>query len=375
MIEPRDYEFLRAFWTRRAVIAYSLFALNFIVFALMSLAGGSESQETLYAFGAKFNDAINNGEIWRFVTPIFIHIGLLHLAFNSYALWIIGPQVEKLYGGPRFLLLYILTGIAGVAASYSYHPSIPSAGASGAIFGLFGVLLVFSFKYRKVVPTFFSQALGKGILLTVGINLVIGFMIPMVDVSAHMGGLIAGGLLAFAIPFARPGETERPVFKVIQSLLVLLIAASFFQVATHYAGPGLSLTNLGRGLVGGGSGSSVKGFVDAINQAETAFEDSEKVLGSGDLRTLPDVNEELGRAIDSMKKVPSLNSRADKLAAEFLDVLQKQYDYVQEVERVGRTRSDFIGTSPQSSRYRRLKQRIEQWSESEGANYGIVNTK
>ena len=200
MIEQQDYEFLQAFWTRRAVIAYSLFAFNILIFVLMTFAGGSDNPSTLLGFGVKSNMEIDNGETWRFVTPIFLHIGLLHLAFNSYALWIVGPQVEKLYGGPRFFLLYLLTGIAGVAASYWYHPQYPSAGASGAIFGLFGVLLVFSFKYRKSVPAFFSSALGRGILMTVGINLVIGYMIPHVDNAAHVGGLLAGCALGAIAP-------------------------------------------------------------------------------------------------------------------------------------------------------------------------------
>ena len=113
MIEQQDFQFLQAFWTRRAIVAYSLFAFNIIVFVLMAFAGGSENESTLLAFGAKQNLLIDNGEIWRFITPIFIHIGLLHLAFNSYALWIVGPQVEKLYGGPRFLTLYLLTGSGG----------------------------------------------------------------------------------------------------------------------------------------------------------------------------------------------------------------------------------------------------------------------
>jgi rhomboid protease GluP len=246
VIDQQDFEFLQAFWTRRAVIAYSIFALNIIIFVLMTLAGGSEN--SLLAFGGKHNPLIDQGEIWRFVTPIFLHIGIFHLAFNSYALWVIGPQVEKLYGGPRFLLLYLLTGIAGAAASYWYHPYDPSAGASGAIFGLLGTLLIFSVRYRRVVPTFFSRALGKGILLTVGINLVIGYMIPHVDNAAHVGGLIFGGVLAAVIPFARPGEPERAVFKILQPVLVLLIAVSFFEVAVHYNGPPLALSNLTRSL-------------------------------------------------------------------------------------------------------------------------------
>ena len=162
MVEQQDYEFLQAFWTRRAVIAYSLFALNIIVFILMTFAGGSEKKQRCWLSAPKQNLLIDNGEIWRFITPIFIHLGLLHLAFNSYALWMSAPRLKSSTADPGFLLLYLLTGIAGVAASYWYHPYVLSAGASGAIFGLFGVFLVFSFKYRKTVPAFFSQALGKG---------------------------------------------------------------------------------------------------------------------------------------------------------------------------------------------------------------------
>src|SRR4030095_8924793 len=101
---------------------------NIVIFILMTFAGGSENTPTLLAFGAKSNMHIDAGEIWRFVTPIFLHIGLLHLVFNSYALWIVGPQVEKLYGGPRFLLLYLLTGVAGVGARYLDSSFVFSSG-------------------------------------------------------------------------------------------------------------------------------------------------------------------------------------------------------------------------------------------------------
>src|SRR5690349_23883838 len=146
----------------------------------MTLAGGTMDDVNLLAFGAKWNPLINQGEYWRFVTPVFIHIGLLHLFFNSYALWMVGPQVEKLYGGARFVLLCILTGICGVAGSYFYRPEGLSAGASGAIFGLFGVLLVFGFRHRRHVPPFFREAVIKGVLPTILINLVIGFSIRQI---------------------------------------------------------------------------------------------------------------------------------------------------------------------------------------------------
>lgn len=373
MIEEQELDFLRTFWDRKAVIAYTLFALNILIFILMSLAGGSTNELTLLAFGMKSNPHIDAGEIWRFITPIFLHIGILHLAFNSYALWIVGPQVEKLYGSARFLLLYVLTGVGGVAASYWYHPFSESAGASGAIFGLFGVLLVFSIRYRKTIPAFFSKALGKGILLTIGINLMIGYMIPQVDNSAHIGGLVTGALLAAVIPFQKPGETTGPAFKVVQAVLVAVIALSFFQVVTHYNGPSPSFQNLWRGFQGSNT-SSVGGFIEAINRGQQAFTESENKLEAGDIRNFADVRKGLSDAIELLQRVPSLSRRADELSGELLDVLQKQYAYVEEVERAGQTRSDFIGASPQSSRYRRVSRELEAWVEQEGAQYGIVNT-
>lgn len=366
MIGQQDYEFLQAFYTRRAVVAYSLFALNIIIFLMMTFAGGSENDPTLLAFGAKQNYRIDNGEYWRFITPIFLHIGMIHLFFNSYALWIVGPQVEKLYGGPRFLVLYLLTGVAGVAASYAYHPVNISAGASGAIFGLFGVLLVFSFKYRKTVPAFFSQALGKGMLMTVAINLAIGYFIPQIDLSAHIGGFVAGGLLALVVPFARPGEPERPVYKVLQAGVVVLVAVSFFQVATHYDGPSFSLQGALRG-------DRTARFINAMNIAETAFQNSEIELQSGDPKNLPLAARNLTQAIDVMNDIPALSEEADQFSSQFLDVLQKQYAYIKELQQSGR--SDFDRESPQSARYRRLRSSFRKWVDEEGANYGIVTTK
>src|SRR5437763_8497324 len=147
MVSEDHLDFLQAIWSRRPTYTYVFFAINIAVFVLMALAGGSTNEATLMAFGVKSNAEIAKGQWWRFVTPIFIHIGLLHLFFNSYALWIVGPQVEKLYGSGRFVILYVLTGVAGVYGSYAYHPDTISAGASGAIFGLFGVLLAFGIRY------------------------------------------------------------------------------------------------------------------------------------------------------------------------------------------------------------------------------------
>lgn len=375
MIEERDLHFLRSFWARRARTAYIIFGLNILVFVLMTLAGGSTNEATLLSFGVKSNPEIDAGEVWRFITPIFIHIGLLHLAFNSYALWVVGPHVEKLYGAPRFLLLYVVTGIAGVTASYFYHPDIISAGASGAIFGLFGVLLAFSFRYRKSVPQFFSQSIGKGMLLTVGINLVIGYMIPEVDNSAHVGGLLAGVLLAMLVPFEKPGEVPPREFKIMEGGLAVLVAACFFMVASNYNGPGLSLSNVLRGFQRGGSSSSTGDFVYALNQAQQAFESSDSVLASDNTAGLSAAREDLGKAIDLLQSAPSMSRRGDAVVGDLLDVLRKQYEYIEGIERTGQKSNDFIGASPQSRRYSQVQREIENWVDEEGERFGIVNTK
>src|SRR6185295_338821 len=240
MTPDHHLEFLHAVWSRRTPFTYVFFGFNILIFILMALAGGSTNDTTLMAFGVKANQAIAQGQWWRFVTPIFIHIGLLHLIFNSYALWIVGPQVEKLYGGARFVILYVLTGIAGVWGSYYYHPNIISAGASGAIFGLFGVLLVFGIRYRDSIPPAFKRAVGVGVLPVIILNIGIGLSIPFVDNAAHIGGLLAGAALAAIVPFQKPGEETAPIFGAVQMLLLATIVVSFYEVATHYNGPKLS---------------------------------------------------------------------------------------------------------------------------------------
>ena len=288
-------------------------AINIIVFLLMAFAGGSTNQTTLMAFGVKSNAEIAQGQWWRFVTPIFIHIGLLHLLFNSYALWIVGPQVEKLYGSASFVVLYVLTGIAGVAGSYFYHPYSISAGASGAIFGLFGVLLVFGLRYRDAIPHDFKRAVGTGVLPVIVINLIIGFTIPAIDNSAHIGGLLAGAVLALLVPFLKPGTDPNPFFKTAQVALLLLAAISFFEVATHYNGPRLSVRNLSLGLTqfGGGS-SSTQEFIDALNDSQNAFEKVSRELSS-DKPNPAAVKTDMTKAIDELRSVPSLSEKSDAL--------------------------------------------------------------
>jgi membrane associated rhomboid family serine protease len=372
MIADEHFEFFQAIWTRRTPMTKAFLAVNILMFLLMSFAGGTTNETTLMAFGVKSNAEIAQGQWWRFITPIFIHIGILHLLFNSYALWIVGPQVEKLYGTATFVVLYMLTGVAGVVGSYIYHPYSISAGASGAIFGLFGVLLAFGFRYRKSIPPEFKRAVGTGVLPVIVINLIIGFTIPAIDNSAHISGLLAGAALALFVPYQKPGTMPHSFLKAAQVGLLLLAAVSFYEVFTHYNGPRLSVQNLGVGLTQfGGVSSSTQDFIEALNDSQNAFEDSSRELES-DNPSPGSVKADLTEAIDELRDIPSLAAKSDELTGEMLEVLQEQYAILEDVERSGRTTfANNLRLRRNKERYENVMKDIVEWVDSEGRNYGI----
>lgn len=170
---------------------YIFLAIQCVMFILMELNGGSQNIETLIRFGAKYNLLIDAGQWWRLITPIFLHIGFLHLLMNSVALYYIGIQVEKIFGSVRFFFLYIISGMVGVYASYLMNPAI-AAGASGAIFGCFGALLYVSIIYKDIL----SKELMSSVVGIIGINLVFGLIMNNVDNAGHIGGLIGGIIIA-----------------------------------------------------------------------------------------------------------------------------------------------------------------------------------
>lgn len=145
--EERFFHYGKPFFT------YVFTAVNIILFIMMTLAGGSTNTTVLLNFGAKFNPLILEGEWWRFITPMFLHIGLLHLVMNSLALYYLGIAVEQIYGRLRFIWIYLFSGFTGSLLSFLLTPNL-AAGASGAIFGLFGALLYFGVTKPKL---FFGQ--------------------------------------------------------------------------------------------------------------------------------------------------------------------------------------------------------------------------
>lgn len=256
--------FARAVLNRPYKFTIILLAANIFVFMLMWQSSGLSSnvlsvfpEPVLIVYGAKLNSLVHAGQWWRFVTPMFIHVNLIHLLVNMYSLWIIGPYVEKLYGSAKFVVFWVLTGIAGVVASYLtvIGPNSPfvslggflfktrdiaSAGASGALFGLVGVLFVFGIKFRHELPEGFKRAFGTGLLPMILLNLFIGYVgRGIIDNAAHLGGLAAGAALALVVDYRRPGEHGKVeiVWRILQVASIVLALVSFSMVIKHFNDP------------------------------------------------------------------------------------------------------------------------------------------
>lgn len=188
----RNIKAQKLFTTKKPIVTYIFIAICIIMFILTR---GSTDIETLLKYGANNAYLTKSGEYYRLLSSMFIHIGLLHLLFNMYALYIIGPQVESFYGKFKYFLIYILSGVSGSILSITFSSNTVSAGASGAIFGLMGALLYFGFFYRN----YLGSVIKSQIIPIIILNLVIGFSTPGIDNAAHIGGLIGGILTSLAL--------------------------------------------------------------------------------------------------------------------------------------------------------------------------------
>lgn len=172
---------------------------------------------------------VANGEWYRLITVGFLHASLLHIGFNMYALWILGPSIESAFGRWRYLTIYVASLLGGSTASLLFNsPQIAAVGASGAIFGLFGATIVANKRLGRPVNSVYA---------VIGINLIFGFMVPNVDWHAHLGGLALGAATSAVMVYGvrRPFLIWLALFGEAAILLLLVV----MRVAALRAAAGL----------------------------------------------------------------------------------------------------------------------------------------
>jgi membrane associated rhomboid family serine protease len=235
---------IRRPWVRRQestiTLTHIIFGMNAAVFLGMAL-----STQTIMDFpvpelvhwGANIGALTISGEWWRLLTNIFVHAGIIHIAFNMWCLWYLGELAEQLYGAWTYGCIYLICGIGASLTSAGWHPYVPSVGASGAIFGLAGAL----FTAIKLGEFSVSRSALSGTLRSLGafvvFNLIFGFAISGVDNAAHIGGLITGVIVGALVALIAPAREHglRRIVVFIGMFLALAFAA--MQLAHHYGVP------------------------------------------------------------------------------------------------------------------------------------------
>lgn len=204
----------------QAKVTSGLMVINIIVFILMTLSGGSENIENLIRFGANSKILVAEGEWWRLFTASFIHIGFFHILFNMYFFYSLGPVFERLFGSMNFLIIYLIAGIFGNLLSFAFgSPYTVSAGASTSLYGMLGLAIGLMATYRddEIIRSF-----GASFISVVVINVIYSLLAPGVGIYGHLGGFVAGFLLAGIFPIIGR-EIASP--KRLVSLIILLVAS------------------------------------------------------------------------------------------------------------------------------------------------------
>jgi rhomboid protease GluP len=178
----------------RPTVTYVLIGICVVVYILQAATSYFLHVDIPAALGVKDNNLIMQGQFWRLFTPIFLHGSIIHIGFNMYALFYIGPALEKFYGRWRYLGLFILSGFGGNVISFMFS-QYQSLGSSTAIFGLLGAQGVLLYQNREIFGSIARRALSQVILIA-AVNLVIG-LTPGIDNWGHIGGLIGGTLFAW----------------------------------------------------------------------------------------------------------------------------------------------------------------------------------
>ena len=208
--EKKSKKMEKIFSSKKPIITYTFMAICILMFFV---SGFGMDIETLLKYGANYGDFVRNGEVYRLVSSMFLHSGFMHIFFNMYSLYIVGPKIEDFYGKWKYLLIYLLSGISGGLLSIAISGNYVTVGASGAIFGLFGALIYLGYNYRGYI----GNVVRSQIIPIVIYNLMLGFFISGIDIWGHVGGLIGGLICAYAL-----GTIEDKKYNFMNILLALV---------------------------------------------------------------------------------------------------------------------------------------------------------
>lgn len=201
----------------------TIIGLNVLMFAVMAVNGaGLFRPDGLVhiGFGSNYGPLTWSGEPWRLLSSAFIHFGVIHLAFNMFALKEGGVLTERLYGGTRLLVIYLLSAVSGNVVSSWWEVGRNSAGASGAVFGVYGALLVLFAMRRREIPVAFLMTTGKGALALCGYSLLNGTFQMGIDNAAHVGGLLGGAITGLLLvrPFDEAARLEPQPLRIVAAV-------------------------------------------------------------------------------------------------------------------------------------------------------------
>lgn len=216
----------KVFKPKFPTVTYAILAINIIVFIIPLLYGQSEAMVAQFCV---HGPSIRYGHYYRLFTGMFLHGSIFHLIFNSYALYVIGSQIESFLGKFKFLIIYLAGGLMGSLFSITFNGNAASIGASGAIFGLMGALVYFGYHYR----VYLGNVIKSQIIPLIVFNLVLGFVMSGVDNSAHIGGLIGGTLATISLGI----KDKSTNFERMNGLITTIIFFAFaIYMAFVYAG-------------------------------------------------------------------------------------------------------------------------------------------
>jgi membrane associated rhomboid family serine protease len=194
----------------RAPVTPVIIGINVVLFVIAAALGGGilvPNAEVLIRLGSDYTPLTAAGEWWRLLASTFLHFGILHLAFNMWALWVNGILAERLYGSTRYLTLYLVAGVAGSVTSFLWHPFVNGAGASGAIFGVLGALFAYFLRTDSGVPKSVIKAQRNTAGIFIVISLLNAARVRGIDNAAHLGGVAAGFVMGWLL--CRPLDVKR----------------------------------------------------------------------------------------------------------------------------------------------------------------------